>query len=63
MTSYIAVALYLVNIAFWKLWKRTKRVGFEDMDLSTGRLEDDGREYPSTLTTLFRWVVRWVRRE
>ncbi|KAF5011274.1 hypothetical protein FDECE_2574 [Fusarium decemcellulare] len=41
ITSYIGVVVYLGNIMFYKLWRRTKRVALEEMDLSTGRLYDD----------------------
>jgi len=37
LTSYIGIVVYLVNIFFWKLFKKTKRVKPEEMDLQTGR--------------------------
>ncbi|RMJ09862.1 hypothetical protein CDV36_010504 [Fusarium kuroshium] len=60
MTSYIGIILYVLNIFWWKLWHGTKRVGLKEMDLSTGRLEYDGQDYPSTLTKAFRWTVRLI---
>jgi amino acid transporter len=37
MTSYIGIVVYLFNIAFWKIFKKTKRVQSIDVDLLTGR--------------------------
>lgn len=39
MTSYIGIVVYLVNILWWKLYKKTKRVLPQDVDLVTGRRE------------------------
>jgi len=39
LTSYIGIAVYLINIAWWKIFKKTKRVRSEDVDLVTGRRE------------------------
>jgi yeast amino acid transporter len=39
MTSYIGIVVYLGNIAWWKIFKKTKRVKPEEMDLVTGRRE------------------------
>lgn len=35
--SYLGILLFVVNILAWKLWKRTKRVRGQEMDLVTGR--------------------------
>ncbi|KAG5657307.1 hypothetical protein KAF25_005871 [Fusarium avenaceum] len=40
LTSYIGVVVYLGNITFFKVWKRTQRVPLPEMDLITGRLTD-----------------------
>jgi len=40
MTSYIGIVIYLVNIGWWKIFKKTKRVRPEEMDLATGRRDD-----------------------
>lgn len=37
MTSYIGIVVYLVNIAWWKIVKKTRRVRPAEMDLVTGR--------------------------
>lgn len=37
LTSYIGIAVYLVNILWWKVFKKTKKVRPEEMDLQTGR--------------------------
>ncbi len=37
VTSYIGVPVYLFNILWWKLFKRTRRVRPEEADLVTGR--------------------------
>ncbi|KAL7760753.1 hypothetical protein ACKLNR_007288 [Fusarium oxysporum f. sp. zingiberi] len=37
ITSYLGIVLYLLNIAVFKLWKRTKRVKAHEMDLVRGR--------------------------
>ncbi|KAK0622660.1 amino acid permease/ SLC12A domain-containing protein [Immersiella caudata] len=39
MTSYIGIVVYVGNIAWWKIFKKTKRVKPEEMDLVTGRRE------------------------
>lgn len=60
MTSYIGAILYVINIFGWKLWQGTNKVGLKEMDLSTGRLEHDGHDYPSTLIKAFRWTAGLV---
>lgn len=37
MTSYIGIPVYLINILWWKVFKKTKMVKPEEMDLQTGR--------------------------
>lgn len=37
MTSYIGIPVYIINILWWKWFKKTKRVKPEEMDLTTGR--------------------------
>ena len=37
MTSYIGILVYVVNVLWWKFFKKTKRVRPEDADLVTGR--------------------------
>ncbi|KAK7713541.1 hypothetical protein SLS63_012063 [Diaporthe eres] len=60
MTSYIGIAIYLVNILSYKVYAKTKRVELTTMDLVTNRLEDDGSKYPSTLEKAATWVMgRW----
>lgn len=49
MTSYIGIAIYVVNIISYKLYAKTQSVGLGTMDLHSNRLEDDGAKYPSTL--------------
>ena len=39
MTSYIGIPVYVVNVLWWKFFKKTKRVRPEDADLVTGRRE------------------------
>lgn len=58
MTSYIGIAIYLVNILSYKVYAKTKKVELTTMDLVTNRLEDDGTKYPSTLEKAAAWVVR-----
>lgn len=58
MTSYIGVAIYLVNILSYKVYAKTKKVELATMNLVTNRLEDDGIEYPSTLEKAASWVMR-----
>ncbi|KAM5361794.1 hypothetical protein ACJA88_014321 [Fusarium oxysporum] len=38
LTSYVGVVVYLGNIVFWKVWRRTERVPLSEIDLTTGRL-------------------------
>jgi amino acid transporter len=61
MTSYIGIAIYLVNIISYKVYAKTKKVELATMDLVTNRLEDDGSKYPSTLEKMASWVVRRCR--
>lgn len=37
LTSYIGIPVYIINIIWWKLFKKTKRVRSEEVDLVTGR--------------------------
>lgn len=37
LTSYIGIPVYLFNVLWWKVFKKTKRVKPEEMDLQTGR--------------------------
>ncbi|KAK1756399.1 dicarboxylic amino acid permease [Echria macrotheca] len=37
MTSYIGIVVYLANICWWKIYKKTQRVRPEEMDLVTDR--------------------------
>jgi len=37
MTSYIGIPVYIINILWWKVVKKTKRVRPEEVDLLTGR--------------------------
>ncbi|CAG8947872.1 unnamed protein product [Penicillium salamii] len=37
ITSYLGIGLYLFNIVVFKIWRRTKRVRSEEMDLVSGR--------------------------
>ncbi|CAI7589567.1 unnamed protein product [Penicillium glandicola] len=39
LTSYIGVAIYIVNVTSWKILGRSRRVRAEEMDLTTGRRE------------------------
>lgn len=39
ITSYIGIAVYVVNVCWWKLFKKTKLVRPEEVDLVTGRRE------------------------
>lgn len=41
ITSYIGIPIYLINIAWWKVFKKTKKVPLEEMDLQTGRRDVD----------------------
>ncbi|KAL2278500.1 hypothetical protein FJTKL_14418 [Diaporthe vaccinii] len=61
MTSYIGIAIYLVNILSYKVYAKTKKVELTTMDLVTNRLEDDGIKYPSTLEKAVM-AVTWVMR-
>ncbi|KAK2605718.1 hypothetical protein N8I77_008537 [Diaporthe amygdali] len=58
MTSYIGIAIYLVNILSYKVYAKTKKVQLSTMDLVTNRLEDDGNKYPSTLEKAISWMMR-----
>lgn len=40
ITSYIGIVVYLINVAWWKIFKRTKRVRPEEADLVTGRRDE-----------------------
>lgn len=37
LTSYIGIPVYVINILWWKIFKKTKMVKPEEMDLTTGR--------------------------
>lgn len=37
LTSYIGIPVYVGNVLWWKVYKKTKRVRPEEMDLQTGR--------------------------
>lgn len=37
ITSYIGIPIYVINICWWKIFKKTKKVRPEEMDLQTGR--------------------------
>ena len=37
LTSYIGIPVFLINIAWWKIFKKTKAVRPEEADLVTGR--------------------------
>lgn len=58
MTSYIGIAIYLINIFSYKIYAKTNKVELATMDLVTNRLEDDGSKYPSTLGKAASWVMR-----
>ncbi|KAI8287501.1 putative amino-acid permease [Colletotrichum sp. SAR 10_98] len=62
MTSYIGIAIYVVNIISYKLYAKTQRVGLGTMDLHSNRLEDDGAKYPSTLEKAASWVMQVTKR-
>ncbi|KAK1623665.1 dicarboxylic amino acid permease [Colletotrichum phormii] len=62
MTSYIGVAIYLVNIFSYKAYAKTRRVELHSMDLVTNRLEDDGSKYLSTLEKAASWAAERFRR-
>lgn len=59
MTSYISIAINLINILSYKVYAKTKKVELVTMDLITNRLEDDGSKYPSTLEKAAEWVM-WL---
>lgn len=61
LTSYIGVAIYLVNIVSYKMYAKTEKVELTTMDLVTNRLEDDGSKYSSTLEKAASWVMRRCR--
>lgn len=46
ITSYIGVLLYVVNIVFWKVYKRTTRVGPWEASLSPTDEEGKGTGLP-----------------
>ncbi|KAH9242357.1 hypothetical protein K456DRAFT_1905383 [Colletotrichum gloeosporioides 23] len=62
MTSYIGIAIYVVNIISYKLYAKTQKVGLGTMDLHSNRLEDDGAKYPSTLEKAASWVIQVTKR-
>ncbi|KAF4876505.1 putative amino-acid permease [Colletotrichum siamense] len=62
MTSYIGIAIYVVNIISYKLYAKSQRVGLGTMDLHSNRLEDDGAKYPSTLEKAASWVMQVTKR-
>ena len=37
LTSYIGIPVYIINVFWWKFFKKTKRVKPEEVDLVTGR--------------------------
>ncbi|KAL2284321.1 hypothetical protein FJTKL_09032 [Diaporthe vaccinii] len=37
LTSYIGIPVYVLNVFWWKIFKKTKKVRPEEMDLHTGR--------------------------
>lgn len=37
LTSYIGIPVYIINVLWWKFFKKTKRVKPEEVDLVTGR--------------------------
>ncbi|KAK4149259.1 amino acid permease/ SLC12A domain-containing protein [Chaetomidium leptoderma] len=37
LTGYIGIPVYIINVLWWKYFKKTKRVKPEDADLDTGR--------------------------
>lgn len=41
ITSYIGIPIYVINIFWWKIFKKTKQVKPEEMDLQTGRRDVD----------------------
>lgn len=61
VTSYIGIAVYLINIFGYKIWRKTKKVDLHSMDLDTGRIEDDGVRFPSTISKAATWVVSKFR--
>ena len=42
--KYIGTVLFLGNIAFWKIWKKTRRVKAGEVDMITGRREFEEME-------------------
>ncbi|KAF2994550.1 hypothetical protein E8E14_001410 [Neopestalotiopsis sp. 37M] len=40
VTSYIGIMIYILNIVFWKYFRKTQAVGLHEMDLHTGRIEE-----------------------
>ncbi|VUC32438.1 unnamed protein product [Clonostachys rosea] len=59
--SYVGVVLYLLNIFVYKIWKKTKGVDLNEMDLTTGRLTDDGETYPGFFVRSFAKGVALAR--
>lgn len=37
VTSYIGIPIYVLNVLWWKIFKKTKRIQPSEMDLATGR--------------------------
>ncbi|KAK7417450.1 hypothetical protein QQX98_004570 [Neonectria punicea] len=62
VTSYIGIAIYLLNILAYKIWAKTGRVHLHDMDLTTGRLEHDGSDYPGTLVKAMEWITSKLKK-
>ncbi|CAM1501857.1 Fc.00g038410.m01.CDS01 [Cosmosporella sp. VM-42] len=61
VTSYIGILVYLSNIFSYKIWKKTSKVELHSIDLDTGRMEDNGEKYVSSIARLATWTVSWVR--
>lgn len=53
--------VYLVNIFSFKIWNKTKKVDLYSMDLDTGRIEDDGTKYPSSISKAASWTMAKIR--
>lgn len=61
--SYIVIALFIILLAFWKVYKRTKVVNLAEVDLQYGRRTylagaDESEEKPSILTRAARSIGR-----
>lgn len=55
ITSYLGVVIYILNIMVYKLWKGSKRVNIQEMDLvSDRRLYDDDLEEETVRKTFFQ---------